>query len=56
MTTTGWVSIVALLGWLALSVSALRSYRLGTRKALTMALTWLAVFALVTAIFAGLTR
>lgn len=53
MTGTNWVSIIALAGWLVLMIGAFRSYRLGTRKALTIGLIWAAIFLLVTAIIAG---
>jgi hypothetical protein len=54
MSANGWVSLIALLGWLVLSFSALRARRIGARSAVTMGLVWLAVFALATAVFAGL--
>jgi hypothetical protein len=56
MSANGWVSIVAVLGWLLLALSALRARRIGARTAVTMTLVWLAVFALATAVFAGLSQ
>ncbi|HTN14888.1 MAG TPA: hypothetical protein VL094_08790 [Sphingomonadaceae bacterium] len=47
-----WVSIIALLGWLVLAVSAYSGYRLGWRKSLIMALVWAAIFASMT-VFIG---
>ena len=47
MSPAGWVSLVAMLGWLALVVSALRTHRIGGRRTLAMALAWAAIIALV---------
>jgi hypothetical protein len=55
MNSMAWVSLIAVLGWLVLSVSALRAHRIGARQAVTMALAWLAAFALATAVFTVLT-
>jgi hypothetical protein len=52
MNEYAWVSLVSMAGWLVLSVSAFRSYRVGAKKIVTMTLTWLAIFLLVTALFA----
>lgn len=46
-----WVTIVALAGWLVLSVSALRARQLNARKAVVYALIWAAVFFVVAAVF-----
>jgi len=46
-----WVSLIALAASLVLAVSALRSHRIGGRKALVMALAWGAIFALVAFVF-----
>ena len=54
MNANSWVSIIALLGWLVLALSALRARRIGARKATIMAFVWLSLFALATAVFAGL--
>jgi len=45
MMETGWVSIVALLGWIVLAISAFASFRLSWSKALQLGLVWLAIFA-----------
>jgi hypothetical protein len=44
MNEVGWVSIIAMLGWLVLAFSAYRSHRVDTGKTLRMALTWAAIF------------
>lgn len=44
-----WVSVVALLGWLVLAVSAYSGHRLGWRKNLVQALVWAAIFVSMTA-------
>ncbi|KLE35560.1 hypothetical protein [Aurantiacibacter luteus] len=46
-----WLSIVALLAWAVLAISAYRSYRVDTAKTLRMALTWAAIFAGVAILF-----
>ena len=51
MNQAGWVSIVALAGWLVLALSAFRAHQVGARKTLIVALTWGAIFLLVAAIF-----
>ena len=43
-TSVHWVSIIAMIGWLILVVSAYRSYRVDTAKTIRMALTWAAIF------------
>jgi len=53
MSANNWVSLIAVAGWLVLAVGALRAHRIGARKAVTLSLTWLAIFALVTALFAS---
>jgi hypothetical protein len=47
----GWVSLVALLGWLVLALSGYRAYRVGARKTLLMATAWVGLFLLVTGLF-----
>lgn len=44
MTTTQIVSIIAMLGWLVLVVSALAYHRLGSRQIVKFSLIWLGVF------------
>lgn len=41
------VSIISLLGFLILAVSALRAHQLSMKKGLVMALAWGAIFAIV---------
>jgi hypothetical protein len=49
-----WISLIALLGWLVLALSAFRSHRIDTRKALMMALAWATVFLLVAGVFVAI--
>ncbi len=56
MTPAPWVSIVALLGWLVLTLAALRARHVGARQAVTMGLGWLAIFLLVAAAFSYIRR
>ena len=51
--TPGWVSAVALVGWLVLSLSALRARQLNARKAVVYALIWGAIFLAVAALFSA---
>ena len=53
MSEYGWVSLIALLGWMVLALSAYRAHRISVRKTVVLALTWGAVFLLVTAVFAA---
>ena len=53
MSEAGWVSLIALAGWLILMLGAFRAHRIGGRKTLVMALVWGAIFLLVTAIIAA---
>ena len=46
-----WVSIIALAGWLVLSLGAFRAQRVGAGKTLVMALAWGAIFLLLAGIF-----
>ena len=46
-----WVSVVALLGWLVLSLSALRARQLNARKAVVFGLIWAAIFLAAAAVF-----
>jgi hypothetical protein len=52
MTSYDWVSLIAVTGWLVLAVGAVRAHRVGARKVVIWSLAWLAIFALVTAVFA----
>jgi hypothetical protein len=49
---TEWVSIVALTGWLVLSLGAFRAQRVGAGKTVVMGLAWIAIFLLVAGVFA----
>jgi hypothetical protein len=51
-----WLSLVALAGWLVLSLAALRAHRIGARRMVTLALTWAAIFVLVAALFTAIGR
>ena len=51
MSETGWVSLIALTGWLILALGSYRSFRHGAGKTLLMATAWLGVFLLVTGFF-----
>ena len=51
MTGYSWVSLIALVGWLVLAVSAFRAERVDLCKALMMALAWVSIFLLVAAVF-----
>jgi len=52
----GWVSIIALTGWLVLALGAYRAQRVGGKRTMVMGLTWGAIFLLVTAIFTAIGR
>jgi len=56
MTSTPWVSVVALVGWLVLALAAFRARRVGARKTVVMALGWVAIFLLAAAIFSYVRR
>lgn len=46
------VSLVALLGWLILVAGAFRARRIGAKRTVVLALTWLAIFVAVALVFA----
>lgn len=46
-----WISIVSLLAWLILALSAFRAQRVGAKKTVVMALGWISLFFLVAAVF-----
>src|SRR5690606_23838740 len=50
----GWVSIVALAGWLVLALSAYRAHRVGAKATVVMGLAWVAIFFLVAAVFGAI--
>jgi fucose permease len=47
MSEVGIVSIISMVGFLILAVSALGSHKLSMKKGVTMALAWAAIFAIV---------
>ena len=51
MSQYGWVSLIALGGWLVLALSSYRAHNIGASKTLVMLLAWLAIFALAFGIF-----
>jgi len=46
-----WVSIIAMLGWLALMAGAYRSHQIDTTKTIRMALIWASIFVGVAFVF-----
>ena len=52
MSQTAWISIIALTGWLVLTLGAYRAHRIGAKKTVLIAIAWLAIFVLVAAVFA----
>ncbi|VVT15516.1 hypothetical protein [Erythrobacter sp. EC-HK427] len=46
-----WVSIIGLVGWLALAAGAYRSYQIDTSDTIRMALIWAAIFVGVAFVF-----
>jgi len=54
MTEYGWVSLIALTGWLILAVGSYRSFRHGARKTVLLATAWVGLFLLVTGIFVAI--
>jgi hypothetical protein len=52
--TPSWVSAIALLGWLVLTLSALRARQLNARKAVVYGLVWCAIFLAVAALFGAM--
>ena len=47
MTEFGIVSIISLIGFLILAVSALRAHQLSMKRGLVLVLSWAAIFAVV---------
>jgi predicted exporter len=54
MNQVQWISIISLVAWLVLAVTAYRSHRLGAKKTVVLALAWLAIFFLVAAVFTAI--
>ena len=53
MNEYGWVSLIALTGWLVLALGSWRAQRVGAGKTVVMALAWGAIFLLVAGVFAA---
>jgi len=51
MNDASTIQIISLIGWLVLAGSAFASFKLSWRKGLTIALSWVAIFAFVFVIF-----
>ncbi len=51
MNEYGWVSLIALTGWLVLMIGAYRSYRADAKKTWLMVVAWMGLFLLVTGVF-----
>ncbi len=51
MNDASTIQIISLVGWLVLAGSAFASYQLSWKKGLTIALSWVAIFAFVFVIF-----
>ena len=51
MSGDGWVSLIALAGWLVLALSSYRAQRVGAGRTVVMALAWASIFFLVAAVF-----
>jgi hypothetical protein len=54
MSEYGWVSLIALTGWLVLAAGSYRVYRMGARKTFVMAGAWLAIFLLVAGLLSAM--
>jgi hypothetical protein len=50
MSATGWVSLIALTGWLVLALGSYRAHRVGASKTVVLVTAWVAIFLLVTGI------
>lgn len=46
-----WVSIISLVAWLVLALSAFRAHRIGAKQTVVMALVWISIFFLAAAVF-----
>lgn len=56
MSAYGWVSLIALTGWLVLALGSYRAHRIGAGRTVVLATAWLAIFLLVTGIIVALGR
>jgi len=52
--TGTWVSLISLLGFLVLAITALRAHQLDARKVVVYALAWGAIFFAAAALFGAL--
>ena len=53
MSEYGWVSLIALTGWLVLVLGSYRAYRVGAHRTVVIAAAWLAIFLLTTGLLAA---
>lgn len=51
MSPYGWVSLIAMIGWLVLALGSYRAHRIDGRTTLLWATAWLGLFMLVTGVF-----
>ena len=51
MNAYGWVSLIALTGWLILAAGSYRAHRVGAGRTWLMATAWVGLFLLVTGVF-----
>ena len=51
MTGFGWVSLIALVGWLILALGSYRAHRIGAGRTMLMATAWVGIFLLITGLF-----
>lgn len=54
MNEYGWVSLVALSGWLVLVLGSWRAHRVGAGRTVVIVLAWIAIFLLVSGVFAAI--
>ena len=53
MTEYGWISLLALAGWLILALGSYRAYQVGGRKTLVMVMAWTGIFLVVVGILSA---
>ena len=51
MTGFGWVSLIALVGWLILALGSYRAHRIGAGRTMVMAAAWVGIFLLIAWLF-----
>ena len=54
MNEYGWVSLIALSGWLVLVLGSYRAHRIGAGKTVVWGLAWIAIFLLIAGIFTAI--